>query len=89
MLPLATMNKTYYLVLSVTEINRLARAARRDRKAHGAKASHTVSIYLSEVPDHAVFGAEQLSSIAFSNSVDAIERSAINREALDIDTTSK
>jgi hypothetical protein len=78
------MTKTYYVVLSVKEINRLARAARRDQKAHHSKASHhTVSLYFAHVPDHAVCGAEQLSSVSFSASVDAIERSAVGREALD------
>lgn len=77
-----------YIVLSVKQITALAFAAKRSQKAHRAKNSHTVSLYLGAVPGYAVNGREQLSSTDFVASVEGIEADAARRAALDTPTPS-
>lgn len=57
------MTKTY-LVVSVSQINALARAVKRNRKAHKAHKAHTVILHLQTVPNQSVNGREQLDGIA-------------------------
>lgn len=73
------MTKTY-LVLSVRQINALARAAKRSRKAHKAKMSHTVTIYLEVTPGHTVSGREQICSTSFEGALSIINRDSHNAE---------
>lgn len=73
------MNKTY-LVLSVRQINALARAVQRNRKANKGKMSHTVTLYFETVPGHTVGGREQISSNCVEGAISRLNTESHNTE---------
>lgn len=73
------MNKAY-LVLSVRQVNALARAVARHRKAGKAKMSHTIVLHLDVAPGHVVGGREQISHESIENSIARLNHESHNME---------